>query len=79
MRGKGRIAPPVRPDFPSVSEIVDPLLDQPAGRAVFVAVWFGLGGFLLTRARLRARRPDERVVEDRRWPAATDAPKDLEP
>lgn len=75
----GRIAPPVRPEFPSVSEIVDPLLDQPAGRAVFVAVWFGLGGFLLTRARVRARRRGERVVDGPRWPTATDAPRDLEP
>lgn len=75
----GRIAPPVRPEFPSVSEIVDPLLDQPAGRAVFVAVWLGLGGFLLTRARVRASRSAGRVPIAPERPMATDAPEDLEP
>lgn len=75
----GRIAPPVRPDFPSVSEIVDPILDQPIGRAVFVAVWLGLGGFLLTRARVRASRSAGRVAIAQERPVATDAADDLEP
>ena len=74
----GRIVPPVRPEFPSVSEIVDPLLDQPASRAVFVVVWLGLGGFLLTRARVRVSRSAVRAPADRGSPMATDAPKDLE-
>ena len=74
----GRIVPSVRPDFPSLSEIVDPLLDQPAGRAVFVVVWLGLGGFLLTRARARVARSVGPAPADPGWSTTVDAPRDLE-
>jgi hypothetical protein len=34
---------------PALSELIDPLLDQPAGRIVFAVVWTGIGLFLVTR------------------------------
>jgi hypothetical protein len=73
----GRLVPVVRPEFPSVSEIVDPLLDQPAGRAVFVAAWFALGAFLLTRARTRPAVSATRAADTGSSPVA-EAPEDRE-
>lgn len=33
-------------DLPTISAVMDPILDQPLGRAIFVAIWLGLGVFM---------------------------------
>lgn len=38
-------------DHPAVSHLVDPVLEEPAGRAVFVALWLAAGIALLARRR----------------------------
>lgn len=47
----GRVSPEARESHPAVSELLDPMLDDPIGRAVFVAAWLGVGVLLLTRGR----------------------------
>lgn len=44
----GRSSPTAEYDFPPLSTLVGPLLDEPLGRAVLVALWL-LGGWALLR------------------------------
>jgi hypothetical protein len=45
----GRIAP-TQPSF-ALSDLVDPLLDVPLGKAVFAMAWLACGAFLVLRGR----------------------------
>lgn len=49
----GRFDPAARGEHPAVSEVLDPVLDDPIGRIVFVVAWLGAGVLLLTRGRRR--------------------------
>jgi hypothetical protein len=33
-------------DLPTISAVMDPILDQPLGRAIFVAIWLAFGVFM---------------------------------
>lgn len=37
---------PTRQDPPTISAVLDPILDEPLGRAIFVAVWLAFGVFM---------------------------------
>lgn len=47
----GRMTTEAQGQHPAISELLDPALDDPIGRAVFVAAWLALGVLLLTRGR----------------------------
>ncbi len=51
----GRLTTQAKGEHPAISELLDPLLNDPIGRLVFAAAWHGLGILLVTRGR---RRPD---------------------
>ncbi len=51
----GRLTAQAQGEHPAVSELLDPALDSPLGKAVFAAAWAIIGILLLTRGR---RRPD---------------------
>jgi hypothetical protein len=50
----GRMTAEAQGQHPAISELLDPALEEPMGRAVFVVVWLAAGVLLLTRGR-RAR------------------------
>lgn len=37
---------PKSDDLPTISAVMDPILDQPLGRAIFVAIWLAFGVFM---------------------------------
>jgi hypothetical protein len=49
----GTVRPGGRTAYPALSDLVDPLLDAPAARVVFVTAWVLGGVFLLRRATTR--------------------------
>jgi len=51
----GRLTTQAKDEHPAISELLDPVLETPVGRIVFVAAWLGIGALLITRGR---RHPD---------------------
>ncbi len=49
----GRMTAELKGEHPAISELIDPALDGPAGKAVFAVAWLALGILLLTRGRRR--------------------------
>jgi hypothetical protein len=47
----GRMTVEAQGQHPAISELLDPALDDPVGRAVFVVAWLAIGMLLLTRGR----------------------------
>jgi hypothetical protein len=45
----GRVTAEAQGQHPAISELLDPALDEPIGRVLFVAAWLALGALLLTR------------------------------
>ena len=42
----GYLNPAEDDNLPTISAVMDPILDQPLGRAIFVAIWLALGVFM---------------------------------
>jgi hypothetical protein len=49
----GTVSPGGRAAYPALSDLLNPLLDVPAARVVFVTVWLLGGVFLVRRATTR--------------------------
>lgn len=47
----GRVSVQAQGRHPAISELLDPALDDPIGKTVFVVAWLALGALLLTRGR----------------------------
>lgn len=47
----GRVSVQAQGRHPAISELLDPALDGPIGKTVFVVAWLALGALLLTRGR----------------------------